>query len=66
MPPTTVPVVTKHVQSMSSLVTPVRRYGNPASGELSHSSIDPLEGRPCYLLNCNTLIFQATLAEGSI
>ncbi|GKD93427.1 hypothetical protein Tco_1373264 [Tanacetum coccineum] len=28
---TTVHVVTKPVQSMSSLVTPVRRYGNPAS-----------------------------------
>ncbi|GKE81947.1 hypothetical protein Tco_1551947 [Tanacetum coccineum] len=28
---TTVPVVMKPVQSMSSSVTPVRRYGNPAS-----------------------------------
>ncbi|GKE82737.1 hypothetical protein Tco_1552737 [Tanacetum coccineum] len=28
---TTVPIVMKPVQSMSSLVTPVRRYGNPAS-----------------------------------
>ncbi|GKD92339.1 hypothetical protein Tco_1372176, partial [Tanacetum coccineum] len=27
----TVPIVMKLVQSMSSLVTPVRRYGNPAS-----------------------------------
>nr|GEZ93727.1 hypothetical protein [Tanacetum cinerariifolium] len=79
MSPTTVLVVTKHVQSMSSSVTPMRRYGNPASGyesymlaahselpnstqwivpkpfgklsELSHSSIDPLEGHWCYLLN---------------
>nr|GEV44100.1 hypothetical protein [Tanacetum cinerariifolium] len=45
--------LTKYVQSMSSSVTPMRRYGNPASGinilsvlllhhsELSHSSIDP-------------------------
>ncbi|GJX92911.1 hypothetical protein Tco_0347497 [Tanacetum coccineum] len=41
---TTVPVVMKPVQSMSSSVTPVRRYGNPASGKLGHSSIDPLEG----------------------
>nr|GFB51331.1 hypothetical protein [Tanacetum cinerariifolium] len=32
MPPIIVPVVTKHVQSMLSLVTLVRRYGNPASG----------------------------------
>ncbi|GJT59329.1 hypothetical protein Tco_1002862 [Tanacetum coccineum] len=31
MPLTTVPVVMKHVQSMSSSVTPVRRYSNPAS-----------------------------------
>ncbi|GKB10115.1 hypothetical protein Tco_0844038 [Tanacetum coccineum] len=31
MPLTTVPVVMKPVQSMSSLVSPVRRYGNPAS-----------------------------------
>ncbi|GKD72853.1 hypothetical protein Tco_1331135 [Tanacetum coccineum] len=30
MPLTTVHVVMKHVQSMSSLVTPVRRYGNPS------------------------------------
>ncbi|GKG42555.1 hypothetical protein Tco_0476853, partial [Tanacetum coccineum] len=33
---TTVPVVMKHVQSMSSSVTPVRRYGNPASGYESY------------------------------
>ncbi|GKG25692.1 hypothetical protein Tco_0398838, partial [Tanacetum coccineum] len=26
----------KHVQSMSSSVTPVRRYGNPASGYESY------------------------------
>ncbi|GKF98731.1 hypothetical protein Tco_0297514, partial [Tanacetum coccineum] len=32
MPLTTVPVVMKLVQSMSSSVIPVRRYGNPASG----------------------------------
>ncbi|GJW02260.1 hypothetical protein Tco_1561116 [Tanacetum coccineum] len=36
MPLTTVPIVMKHVQSMSSLVTPVRRYGNPASGYESY------------------------------
>ncbi|GKE52937.1 hypothetical protein Tco_1488093 [Tanacetum coccineum] len=36
MPLTTVPVVMKHVQSMSSLVTPMRRYGNPASGYESY------------------------------
>ncbi|GJR60456.1 hypothetical protein Tco_1502618 [Tanacetum coccineum] len=28
---TTIPVMMKPVQSMSSPVTPVRRYGNPAS-----------------------------------
>ncbi|GJV14462.1 hypothetical protein Tco_1359785 [Tanacetum coccineum] len=33
---TTVPVVMKHVQSMSSSVTLVRRYGNPASGYESY------------------------------
>ncbi|GKD14979.1 hypothetical protein Tco_1199386 [Tanacetum coccineum] len=33
---TTVPVVMKHVQSMSSSVTPVRRYGNHASGYKSY------------------------------
>nr|GEZ16693.1 hypothetical protein [Tanacetum cinerariifolium] len=43
--------VMKHVQSMSSSLNLVRRYGNLASGELSHSSIDPLEDRQCYLLN---------------
>ncbi|GKC60428.1 hypothetical protein Tco_1088026 [Tanacetum coccineum] len=32
MPLITVPVVMKHVQSMSSSVTLVRRYSNPASG----------------------------------
>ncbi|GJY03867.1 hypothetical protein Tco_0369807 [Tanacetum coccineum] len=31
MPLTTIPVVMKPVQSMSSSVTPVRRYDNPAS-----------------------------------
>ncbi|GJV62231.1 hypothetical protein Tco_1468331 [Tanacetum coccineum] len=36
MPLTTIPVVMKHVQSMSLLVTPVRRYGNPASGYESY------------------------------
>ncbi|GJV73710.1 hypothetical protein Tco_1493705 [Tanacetum coccineum] len=36
MPLTTVPILMKHVQSMSSLVTPVRRYGNPASGYESY------------------------------
>ncbi|GJY97504.1 hypothetical protein Tco_0514414 [Tanacetum coccineum] len=36
MPLTTVPVVMKPVQSMSSSVTPVRRYGNPASGYESY------------------------------
>ncbi|GKE90000.1 hypothetical protein Tco_1567475 [Tanacetum coccineum] len=33
---TTVPVVMKPMQSMSSTVTPVRRYGNPASGYESY------------------------------
>ncbi|GKG28094.1 hypothetical protein Tco_0406421, partial [Tanacetum coccineum] len=36
---TTVPIVMKHVQSMSSSVTPVRRYGNPASGSESYMLI---------------------------
>ncbi|GJT99323.1 hypothetical protein Tco_1094841 [Tanacetum coccineum] len=36
MPLTTVPVVMKLVQSISSSVTPVRRYGNPASGYESY------------------------------
>ncbi|GKA57655.1 hypothetical protein Tco_0756843 [Tanacetum coccineum] len=36
MPLTTVPVVMKHVQSMSSLVTHMGRYGNPASGYESY------------------------------
>ncbi|GKD38257.1 hypothetical protein Tco_1258464 [Tanacetum coccineum] len=36
MPLTTVPVVMKPMQSMSSLVTPVRRYGNLASGYESY------------------------------
>ncbi|GKA00276.1 hypothetical protein Tco_0672826 [Tanacetum coccineum] len=35
-PLTTVPVVTKHVQSMLSSVTLMRRYGNPASGYESY------------------------------
>ncbi|GKF12698.1 hypothetical protein Tco_0050624, partial [Tanacetum coccineum] len=51
MPLTTVHVVMKPVQSMLSSVTPMRRYGNPASSKLGHSSIDPLKGRRCYLLN---------------
>ncbi|GKF45912.1 hypothetical protein Tco_0135714 [Tanacetum coccineum] len=33
---TTVPVVMKPMQSMSSSVTPVRQYGNPASGYESY------------------------------
>ncbi|GKE49968.1 hypothetical protein Tco_1481226 [Tanacetum coccineum] len=32
----TVPVVMKHVYSMSSSVTPMRRYGNHASGYESY------------------------------
>ncbi|GKA52602.1 hypothetical protein Tco_0745917 [Tanacetum coccineum] len=36
MPLTTVPIVMKPVQSMSSSVTPVRRYGNHASGYESY------------------------------
>ncbi|GJX17670.1 hypothetical protein Tco_0218502 [Tanacetum coccineum] len=36
MPLTIIPVVMKHVQSISSSVTPVRRYGNPASGYESY------------------------------
>ncbi|GKE63891.1 hypothetical protein Tco_1514258, partial [Tanacetum coccineum] len=36
MPLTTVLVVTKHVQSLSPSVTPVRRYCNPASGYVSY------------------------------
>ncbi|GJU05704.1 hypothetical protein Tco_1122134 [Tanacetum coccineum] len=36
MPLITVPVVMKHVQSMLSSVTPVRRYGNPPSGYESY------------------------------
>ncbi|GJV61734.1 hypothetical protein Tco_1467834 [Tanacetum coccineum] len=36
MPLTTILVVIKHVQSMSSSVTPVRRYGNPTSGYESY------------------------------
>ncbi|GJR31857.1 hypothetical protein Tco_1108089 [Tanacetum coccineum] len=36
MPLITVPVVMKPVQSMSSSVTPMRRYGNPASGYESY------------------------------
>ncbi|GKF77059.1 hypothetical protein Tco_0229529, partial [Tanacetum coccineum] len=36
MPLIIIPVVMKHVQAMSSSVTPVRRYGNPASGYESY------------------------------
>ncbi|GKC47204.1 hypothetical protein Tco_1064926 [Tanacetum coccineum] len=36
MPLTAIPVVMKHVQSMLSSVTLVRRYGNPASGHESY------------------------------
>ncbi|GKE47131.1 hypothetical protein Tco_1478389 [Tanacetum coccineum] len=36
MPLTIVPIVMKLMQSMSSSVTPVRRYGNPASGYESY------------------------------
>ncbi|GJS04356.1 hypothetical protein Tco_0320864 [Tanacetum coccineum] len=39
-PLSTIPVVMKLVQSMSSSVTPVRQYGNPASGYESYMTIE--------------------------